>query len=283
VRFQHPAQQIVFQDYVDAVTDAEARVERLTGQIADLLPNWSLAPVVEAVQAMRRVAVIVAVTVVAEVGDVHRFETPRQLMAYLGLTPSEHSSGASVRRGGITKAGSGLARRVLIEGAWSYRMQARVSRKLHDRIEALSKVVRDIAWKGQLRMCRRYRHLMAAGKPKVVTTPFVTVEQVAERYGVSTDSIWHWKRNGRFPAPRRVGPNIARWRLADLIEHESIRLDQAVFWVHVRSALTRALAVSTNLRMSVTMATFAGFPASRSAACFALRSGLNLMATRAGM
>ena len=178
VRFLHPAQQIVFQDYVDAVADAEARVARLTGQIADLLPNWSLAPVVEAVQAMRGVAFIVAVTVVAEVGDFSRFDNPRQLMAYLGLTPSEHSSGNSVRRGGITKAGSGLARRALIEGAWSYRMQARVSRKLHDRIEGLPKAARDIAWKGQLRMCQRYRHLVAAGKAKVVVTTAIAREMV---------------------------------------------------------------------------------------------------------
>ncbi|TGD41193.1 IS110 family transposase, partial [Pseudotabrizicola sediminis] len=141
VRFTHPAQQIVLQDYIHAVTDAEARVERLTVQIADLLPGWSLAPVAEAVQAMRGVAFIVAVTVVAEVGDFQRFDNPRQLMAYLGLTPSEHSSGNAVRRGGITKAGSGLARRALIEGAWSYRMQARVSPKLHARLEPLSKAV----------------------------------------------------------------------------------------------------------------------------------------------
>ncbi|TQE99178.1 MAG: IS110 family transposase [Spiribacter salinus] len=178
VGFQHPAQQIVFQDYVDAVSDTEARVERLTGQIADLLPSWSLVPVVAAVQAMRGVAFIVAVTVVAEVGDFHRFDNPRQLMAYLGLTPSEHSSGNTVRRGGITKAGSGLARRALIEGAWSYRMQARVSRKLHDRIEGLPKAVRDIAWKGQLRMCQRYRHLVAAGKAKVVVTTAIAREMV---------------------------------------------------------------------------------------------------------
>lgn len=178
VRFQHPAQQIVFQDYVDAVSDAEARVERLTAQIAGLLPTWSLAPVVEAVQSMRGVAFIVAVTVVAEVGDFQRFENPRQLMAYLGLTPSEYSSGATVRRGGITKAGSGLARRALIEGAWSYRMQARVSRKLHDRLEGLPKAVRDIAWKGQLRMCQRYRHLVAAGKAKVVVTTAIAREMV---------------------------------------------------------------------------------------------------------
>ncbi|MFC3311273.1 IS110 family transposase [Falsigemmobacter intermedius] len=176
VRFDHPAQQIVLQDYIHAMTDAEARVERLTDQILQLLPTWSLAPVVEAVQAMRGVAFVVAVTVVAEVGDFNRFDNPRQLMSYLGLTPSEHSSGASIRRGGITKAGSGLARRVLIEGAWSYRMQARVSRKLLDRIEHLPQSVRDIAWKGQLRMCQRYRHLMAAGKPKVVATTAIARE-----------------------------------------------------------------------------------------------------------
>lgn len=116
VRVQHPAQQIVLQDYVDAVADAEAPVTRLTDQIAALLPSWTLAPVVEAVQAMRGVAFIVAVTVVAEVGDFHGFDNPRQLMAYLGLTPSEHSSGSTLRRGRITKAGSGLARRALIEG-----------------------------------------------------------------------------------------------------------------------------------------------------------------------
>jgi transposase len=178
VRFEHSAQQIVLQDYVHAVTDAEARIERLTKQIADLLPSWSLATLVEALQAMRGVAFIVAVTVVAEVGDFSRFDNPRQLMAYLGLTPSEHSTGKTIRRGGITKAGSGLARRVLIEGAWSYRMQARVGRKLVDRIEALPATVRDIAWKGQLRLCQRYRHMMAAGKPKVVATTAIAREMV---------------------------------------------------------------------------------------------------------
>ena len=97
-----------------------------------------MAPVVNALQAMRGVALINAITVVAEVGDFQRFGNPRQLMAYLGLVPSEHSSGSSIRRGEITKAGNFLARRALIEGAWTYRMQARVSRKLHDRLEPLS-------------------------------------------------------------------------------------------------------------------------------------------------
>jgi transposase len=127
-----------------------------------------VAPVVTALQAMRGVALVVAITVVAEVGDFRRFASARQLMAYLGLVPSEHSSGANVKRGGITKAGNVLARRVLIEGAWTYRMPARVSRKLHDRNEKLSPAIRDIAWKGQVRLCSRYRRLAAAGKPKVV-------------------------------------------------------------------------------------------------------------------
>jgi transposase len=127
---------------------------------------------------MRGVALIVAVTVVAEVGDFRRFANPRQLMAYLGLVPSEHSSGRSVRRGGITKAGNALARRVLIEGAWTYRMSARVSRKLHDRGEGLPAAVRDIAWKAQLRLCARYRRLAAAGRPKVVVTTAIAREMV---------------------------------------------------------------------------------------------------------
>ena len=128
VRFDHPAQQIVLQDYIHAVEDAEIRRDRLTRQIEELIPSWSMAPVVAALQAMRGVALVVAVTVVAEVGDFRRFSNARQLMAYLGLVPSEHSSGSTVRRAAITKTGNALARRVLIEGAWTYRMSARVSR-----------------------------------------------------------------------------------------------------------------------------------------------------------
>jgi transposase len=178
LRFEHPAQQIVLQDYIHAVQDAEQRVLLLIEQIGALLPSWSLAPVVQALQAMRGVGQIVAVTVAAEVGDFSRFANPRQLMAYLGLVPSERSSGSTTRRGGITKAGNALARRVLVEGAWTYRMQARVSRKLHDRIEPLPSTIRDIAWKAQLRLCGRHRHLVAAGKTKVVVTTAIAREMV---------------------------------------------------------------------------------------------------------
>jgi transposase len=185
VRFDHPASQIVLQDYIHAVSDAEVRVDRLTKQIEELAPQWSMAPVVEAVQAMRGVAFIVAVTVVAEVGDFSRFDNPRQLMAYLGLVPSEHSSGATTRRGGITKAGNTLARRALIEGAWTYRMQARVSRKLHDRNERLPQVIRDIAWKAQVRLCARYRRLSMAGKPKVIVTTAIAREMLGFLWAIA--------------------------------------------------------------------------------------------------
>lgn len=144
-----------------------------------------MAPVVAALQAMRGVALVAAVTVVAEVGDFRRFANPRQLMAYLGLVPSEHSSGGSVRRGGITKAGNALARRVLIEGAWTYRMSARVSRKIHDRLEPLSTEIRDIAWKAQVRLCARYRRLVASGKPKVVVTTAIAREMVGFIWAIS--------------------------------------------------------------------------------------------------
>jgi transposase len=142
VRFAHPAQQIVLQDYIHAVEDAEKRIAMLVEQIEQLLEHWSMAPVVTAIQAMRGVAFINAITLVAEIGDFARFTNPRQLMAYVGLVPSEHSTGDSVRRGGITKAGNNQARRALIEGAWTYRMQARISRKLHDRIDGLPKDIR---------------------------------------------------------------------------------------------------------------------------------------------
>jgi len=187
VRFDHPAQQLVLQDYIHAVEDAEARVARFTVHIRELVPTWSLAPTVTAIQAMRGVGLIVAVTMAAEVGDFARFASPRQLMAYLGLVPSEHSSGTSVRRGGITKAGNSLARRALIEGAWTYRMPARVSRKLHDRNEIVPPLVRNIAWKAQQRLCGRYRRLVAAGKPRVVVTTAIAREMTGFMWAIARE------------------------------------------------------------------------------------------------
>lgn len=178
-RFEHPAHQIVMQEYRQAIDDAEARLRRLEKQLADVVPQWSMAPVVAAFQAMRGVGFLAAVIFVAEVGDVRRFATPGELMAYLGLVPCERSTGDRVRRGGITKAGNRRARWVLIEGAWTYRLPARVGRTLQARLEALPKVVREIAWKAQTRLCGRYRRLMANGKKQCLVTTAIAREMAA--------------------------------------------------------------------------------------------------------
>ena len=171
LRFEQPVHHIVLEDCIAAVEAATARRDRLQAHIEAALPDWSLTPVVRALQALRGMALVVAATLIAELGDITRFTNPRQLMAYLGLVPSEHSSGGTRRQGGITKAGNGAARRVLIEAAWSYRFPARISRELVSRQEGLPKAIRDVAWQAQERLCRRYRRLAQAGKlPTVVTT-----------------------------------------------------------------------------------------------------------------
>lgn len=171
LRFEQAAHHIVMEDCIAAVEAATARRDRLEAHIEAALPDWSLAPVVRALQALRGMALVVAATLVAELGDITRFANPRQLMAYLGLVPSEHSSGSARRQGGITKAGNGAARRMLIEAAWSYRFPARVSREQRLRQEGLAKPIRDVAWKAQERLCRRYRKLARTGKsPAVITT-----------------------------------------------------------------------------------------------------------------
>ena len=138
-----------------------------------------MAPVVAAYQAMRGVSFVVAVTFVAEIGDVRRFETPRQVMAFLGLVPAERSTGDNVRRAGLTLSGNQRARRVLIEGAWSYRYKARVSAVLQRRSEELPKEIRDIAWKAQVRLCGRYRRLAAKGKKMPVIVAAIAREMAA--------------------------------------------------------------------------------------------------------
>jgi transposase len=112
-KFEHPAQQIVFQEAIDAIADADQRRRRLEQQLAVVVPSWSMAPVVEAYQAMRGASFIVAVTFAAEIGDARRFDNPRQLMSFLGLVPAESSTGETVRRKGLTLAGNRRARRVL--------------------------------------------------------------------------------------------------------------------------------------------------------------------------
>jgi len=185
LRFAHPAQQIVLQEQIDMIEEAERRRDRLDQQIRELVPDWSLAPVVTALQAMRGIAFLSAVALVAEVGDFRRFANPRQLMAWLGLVPSEHSSGAKVERGGITKAGNGRARRVLVEGAWSYRFPARVTSPIQARLDGVSDTVRAIAWKAQVRLCARFRRLVAAGKNVNVVTTAIAREMAAFAWAIA--------------------------------------------------------------------------------------------------
>ncbi len=158
------AQQIVFQEYVRAVTEQHERLQRLETELHEEVKGWRLYPVVEAIQALRGVELTGAVIVIAELGDLTRFDTPRKLMSYLGLTPSEYSSGERRRQGGITKAGNSHARRALVEGAWAYRYPAKVSRHLQLRLEKLPAEVQAISWKAQVRLCKRYRQLTARGK-----------------------------------------------------------------------------------------------------------------------
>jgi transposase len=159
-----PAQQIVFQEYVRAVSEHTERLQRLEHELQEHVKSWRLNPVVDALQALRGVQFTVAVTTVAELGDLTRFATPRELMKFLGLIPSEYSTGERRRQGSITKSGNTHARRALVEGAWAYRYPAKVSRHLQLRLEKHPKTMQDISWRAQVRLCKRYRRLIARGK-----------------------------------------------------------------------------------------------------------------------
>lgn len=164
IKMNSPFQQITLQEYINSVRECHERLNRLTTQIKELLPQWRMEPVVRSLQALRGVALIVASTFVAEIGDINRFKNPRQLMNYLGLVPSEHSSGENIKRGRITKTGNIHVRRVLVEASHSYCLFARVSNIMMKRQTELPKTVIEIAWKAQVRLCGRFRKLMKRGK-----------------------------------------------------------------------------------------------------------------------
>ena len=185
--FEHAAQQIVFQEAIDAIEDSVQRLRRLEQQLVLIVPSWSMAPVVEAYQAMRGASFLVAVIFAAEIGDVRRFDTPRQLMSFLGLVPAESSTGDTVRRKGLTLAGNRRARRALVEAAWTYRYPARVSETLRARLDGLPKAVRDIAWKAQVRLCARYRRLSAAGKKLPVVVAAIAREMAAFLWAIGRE------------------------------------------------------------------------------------------------
>lgn len=165
LKLPYPAQQLTFQEYIHAITESTERISRIESAIRDTVVTWRMGPVVEALQALRGIALIAATTLVAEIGTIERFTHPRGLMAYLGLVPGEHSSGQQRRQGSITKAGNGHARRMLIECAWLYRYPARVAPILQKRVEKVAPEIRDIAWSAQVRLCARFRRLTARKLP----------------------------------------------------------------------------------------------------------------------
>ena len=159
-----PAQPMVFQAYVRAVTEHTARLQRREPARHEPVHTWRLQPVVEARQSRRGVQFPVAVTLVADLGDLTRVDHPRQLMSDLGLIPSASSSGDRRRQGGLTKAGHTPARRVLIDGAWASRYAAKVSRPLQLRLDTRPQPRQEIRWTAQVRRCQRYRRLIGRGK-----------------------------------------------------------------------------------------------------------------------
>jgi transposase len=168
VHFEQPAQEYTLLDYVHEVEHVADRIQRLEQAITEAI---KLAPapmqeVVQALQALRGIAQISAVTIVAELGKISRFEGARQLMGYSGAVSSEHTSGTRVRRGSITKTGNAHLRRIAVEAAWAYRHRPAIGSALRKRQEGLSQEVKEIAWKAQHRLHKRYRTLTAAGKEK---------------------------------------------------------------------------------------------------------------------
>ena len=187
LRFEHDWQQIVLQEYMDAVKAATQRVTDLTDQLLRALPGWSLAPVVDALVALRGIDKLAATVLLAELGDISRFESPKQLMAYLGLVPSEHSTGSRRRQGAITLTGNGHARRMLVESAWSYRFPARQTMHLKRKAKMASPEAKAIAWRAQKRLCGRYRQLSQAGK----NIKLVCVAIARELVGFIWDIVRH--------------------------------------------------------------------------------------------
>lgn len=188
-----PAQQIGFQEYLHSITESAARIARLEQAMRDQLPGWHLRPQVQALMALRGMQLIAAMTLVAELQDFTRFAHPRQLMAYVGLVPGEHSSGPKRRQGSITKAGNSAARRMLVEVAWQYQHSPRVSPIIAKRHDQVPKAITDIAWAAQLRLSAKYKRMTARKLMKTKAVVAVARELVGFIWAIArqvNDSGW---------------------------------------------------------------------------------------------
>jgi transposase len=186
-KLEYREQRMALEELLQGVRQESERIVRLEQAIRETLPEWSLAEVVTALQAMRGIDLIAAVALVAEIGDLTRFQNPRELMGYLGLVPSENSTGERVNRGGITKAGNGRARRILVEAAWAYRHPARVGREKQSKVAAAPRRVREIAWKAQTRLCGRFRSLDRKGKQRPIIATAIARELAAFVWAINRE------------------------------------------------------------------------------------------------
>jgi transposase len=186
-KLEHPEQRIAFEELLLAMRQAQERIERLEQAMRVAVPDWSLVEVVTALMAMRGIDFISATAFLAEIGDLSRFRTARELMAYLGLVPSEESTGDTVKRGSITKAGNRRARHILVECSWSYRHPPRVGRQKQEKVAAAPRAVREIAWKAQCRLSARYRALTKKGKLSNVAITAVARELAGFIWAISRE------------------------------------------------------------------------------------------------
>lgn len=186
-----PAQQIVFQEMLHQIEEARLRVERFTREIEAQVETWRWKPVVTSLMALRGVQLVAASGMVAELGDLRRFSHPRSLMAFVGLVPSEYSSGPHRRQGAITRTGNTHARRLLIEAAWQYIHGPKVSEIIRKRQQDLPQPIIDIAWRAQLRLCRKYRRLVLRGKNNKVAAVAVARELLAYIWEIAHATVLH--------------------------------------------------------------------------------------------
>lgn len=185
----HHSQQIVLQEMIITINERMQRLQRLDNELLHQVKNWRYYPVVKAIQAMRGVRLLVALGTIAELGDLRRFDHPRKLMAYLGLVPTENSSGGKTRRGSLTKCGNSRARRLLVEGAHTYKHKANISVELQLRQEGLPKEIVDIAWQAQQRLCRRYQRLLQKGKHRNVVVVAIAREMIAYIWAITREVV----------------------------------------------------------------------------------------------
>ncbi|HMB07380.1 MAG TPA: IS110 family transposase [Isosphaeraceae bacterium] len=188
-QFAQPSQQKVLTDYLVAVEQATERVKRLTVDLSEQVEPWKLAPLVKAFQALRGIDLVSAVTIVAEIEDFARFAQAKDLMAFVGLVPSEHSSGGSRRQGRITRTGNGRVRRILVEAAWCYRFRPRLSKTIGKRNEVVAPGVRKIAWKAQQRLHGRLLRLINRGKSKQQSVTAIARELAGFLWAIAREPV----------------------------------------------------------------------------------------------